>query len=360
MLVFKGNMGAETTADFGAVVGKVVSIHDWTITNLGARAAYSINKNGQVGGCGVGNTFIGNAFLWSSLSGLQDLGTPDGLDAGGCALSVNDSGQIAAIGDAGGLPYMYYWSGSSSQVLLNQAGVGVHVSGGILTNEVGINNSGQFVGTRKDPETDAPRAFIWTGGTTYQDLPPPACNVIGTAALGINNLGQVVGYSAACPFTETFHASLWSGGGLQDLGTLAGWDSSVAQAISDSGQIVGFSYNFRSNPTGGSRAFLWSGGMRDLGVLSGRNNSAAFGVNNNGQVVGDSFTIFEGGDSKAFLWSSGSGMQDLSALPGVLAAGWSVLSSARGINDAGQIVGWGTINGQQRAFLLTPSRRPFP
>jgi probable HAF family extracellular repeat protein len=34
-------------------------------------------------------------------------------------------------------------------------------------------------------------------------------------------------------------------------------------------------------------------------------------------------------------------------------SGW-VLTSARGINDAGQIVGTGTISGVQHAFLLTP------
>jgi len=30
------------------------------------------------------------------------------------------------------------------------------------------------------------------------------------------------------------------------------------------------------------------------------------------------------------------------------------LTAAYGINDAGQIVGYGTLKGQQRAFLLTP------
>jgi len=34
-------------------------------------------------------------------------------------------------------------------------------------------------------------------------------------------------------------------------------------------------------------------------------------------------------------------------------SGW-VLSEATGINDAGQIVGSGTVHGQQHAFLLNP------
>ena len=41
---------------------------------------------------------------------------------------------------------------------------------------------------------------------------------------------------------------------------------------------------------------------------------------------------------------------DLEVAPG---SGW-VLVSANGVNDAGQIVGSGTLNGAQRGFLLTP------
>ncbi len=47
-------------------------------------------------------------------------------------------------------------------------------------------------------------------------------------------------------------------------------------------------------------------------------------------------------------------MQDLNSLIPA-GSGWA-LSVARDINDAGQIVGEGVINGQQRAFLLTPVR----
>src|SRR6185503_7829555 len=40
-------------------------------------------------------------------------------------------------------------------------------------------------------------------------------------------------------------------------------------------------------------------------------------------------------------------------------SGWTLIS-ARGINNQGQIVGFGTHNGQTRAFLLTPSQPPPP
>jgi probable HAF family extracellular repeat protein len=50
----------------------------------------------------------------------------------------------------------------------------------------------------------------------------------------------------------------------------------------------------------------------------------------------------------------GVGMIDLNNLI-ASGSGW-VLTSAEAINDKGQIVGWGTLNGTSRAFLLDPSK----
>jgi probable HAF family extracellular repeat protein len=47
-------------------------------------------------------------------------------------------------------------------------------------------------------------------------------------------------------------------------------------------------------------------------------------------------------------------MQDLNNLSRATDSGW-ILSSARAINASGQIVGFGTHNGQTAAFLLTPT-----
>ena len=52
-----------------------------------------------------------------------------------------------------------------------------------------------------------------------------------------------------------------------------------------------------------------------------------------------------------FLYSNGSIQSLLSLLP--TTSDWSNLN-ATGINDAGQIVGQGTYNGQQVGFLMTP------
>jgi probable HAF family extracellular repeat protein len=62
------------------------------------------------------------------------------------------------------------------------------------------------------------------------------------------------------------------------------------------------------------------------------------------------------GDS-AFLWTSKSGMQDLNNLLDASGNGWA-LKQADGINDRGQIVGYGVHNGVTHGFLLTPTPEP--
>jgi probable HAF family extracellular repeat protein len=65
--------------------------------------------------------------------------------------------------------------------------------------------------------------------------------------------------------TEEAHAYVWSGGVMQDLGTLGG-GSDAATATNDLGQVVG-----NSRTAGGElHAFLWQGGqMTELGALGG-------------------------------------------------------------------------------------------
>ena len=94
------------------------------------------------------------------------------------------------------------------------------------------------------------------------------------------------------------------------------------------------------------------GGVTYLGSSGGDECSAnvAYGINNAGVVVGQAIqgcaTLY------AFRWESGVGMQNLNDLIDP-ASGW-VLLYAKDINSLGQIVGFGWLNGQGRAFLLTP------
>jgi probable HAF family extracellular repeat protein len=205
-----------------------------------------------------------------------------------------------------------------------------------------INDAGQIVG-----QDDAGNAFIYYNGT-MQEL--GNLGGTGSTALGINNSGQVVG--SANTVGGNTHAFLYSGGVMQDLGTLGGSDSS-ALAINNAGLIVG-------NAVGASllpHAFLYSGGlMQDLGNLIGHQYlSSAQGINNEGQVVG--YWAFDPiNPYHAFLYSGGT-VTDLNTVIDS-SSGWT-LQDATGINDQGQIVGYGlNSSGQQDAFLLTPTPEP--
>jgi probable HAF family extracellular repeat protein len=128
-----------------------------------------------------------------------------------------------------------------------------------------------------------------------------------------------------------------------------GGTKSYAHAINSAGQVVGTAY-IAGNAS--LHAFLYNdGSMRDLGTLGGP-SSYAYGVNDQGQVVGTS-NVPGPDNAHAFVYRDGA-MRDLNELADAAATGWT-LSSAHAINASGQIVGFGTFNGQTAGFLLTPT-----
>ena len=113
-------------------------------------------------------------------------------------------------------------------------------------------------------------------------------------------------------------------------------------AINQAGGIVGEDAGLAVLYLSGQTRFLWGPGV-------------ATGVNNFNVVVGAAFPAH--GGIQAGIWSEAEGYQDLNGLIDS-ASGW-FLAAATGINDAGQIVGWGY--SPERGFLQTPFRLdPIP
>jgi len=217
--------------------------------------------------------------------------------------------------------------------------------GGNFTQAWAINNSSQIVGQGFTDETQGPESAFFYSSTGTMTVIPTTLGGTSSAALGINNSGQIAGTADLPPVSGTaiVHAALLSPTGtITDLGTLGG-ASSYAHGINSAGQVVGFSYTTGNVVTAG---FLYSGGvMTNIGSLGGTNTSAD-AINDAGQIVGSSA---ETGDSiqDAFLYSSGT-MTSLGTLGGTSA-------DALAINNSGQIVGNSTLSGTtvQDAFLYT-------
>ena len=206
---------------------------------------------------------------------------------------------------------------------------------GVGTRGVSINASGQVAG-EGSLDSGVYHAFLFSGGAMW-DL-----GTLGGAyssGQGIDEAGRVVGYAHTS--AGVLHAFLYSDGTMQDLGT-SGGQRSFGNGINDSGQIVGAASTVDS-PT---YAFLYSdGAMQDLGTLGGQ-NSYGTGINAIGQVTGWANVDINPGGVHAFLYSDGT-MKDLGTLGGQNSTGL-------GINASGQVIGQAeNRSGDNHAFLYS-------
>ena len=324
-----------------SLVFSSISAHaEWFITDLGtlggsSSSAFAINNNGQVvGEMGVDNTSGTTAFLYENgvVTNLGYLPGGENIIGGiySTAAAINASGQIAgsSINQSA-----FSYSGGQMSAL--------GTLGGLSSQAYGINDAGQIVGTSTQSGYSHNRAFLYSNGamTNLGSLGGDY-----SVARGINNSGVVTGTSYLSDGHE--HAFVYSNGTMTDIGTLGG-PNSEAVAINNAGQIVG-----NAETGSGIQAFIYSNGqMTNLGAPLRAEISRAYGINNLGQVVGvaSTPTTFD-----AFLYSAGTFLT-LNSLAAVNNAGWYGLHPYA-INDHGDIVGSGGINGETHAFILSPNR----
>lgn len=337
----------------------------------------AMNSTGQLAGSSTvtGDT-ESRAFLFSQGTLVDLTGNPSQGTA------INDLGHVG-----GAVTYLDAWQ---THAFLYRDGqlLDLGTLGGGYASVVGVNNNGQAVGNSFLEGDQQTEAFIYANG------PIQSLGNLGggySFAVAINNSGLVVGDSVNEFFED--HAFLYRNGAMVDLGTLGGsW--STALALNDLGMVAGEA----TLPEGFSRAFRYAdGAMQDLGTLGG-NFSSANGINSSGQVIGAAETangllhafLFDSGSmvdlgtlggsyshpfalndqgqvvgfaqtadgfEHAFLWENGT-MTDLNSLLPAN-SGWELLG-AEFVNNAGQVAGYGVLNGQFSRFLLNTRSQNHP
>ncbi len=242
--------------------------------------AFDVNGHGMaVGWAGGLTTHEYRPFLWTASGGFQNVGEDEGE-----AWAINDAGQV--VGTDHKTAHAFVWSSAT----------GLHDIGDLPDGDDGsvaykINSVGQIVGG--GGAATGFRAFLWTptspNGITGSmiDLGELPGGLDESLAASINDSGDVVGTSAVeGPPYGSYHAFLWTPtGGMQDLGTLSDDDQIIGAAdINNLGQVVG---------QADDRAFLWTvaDGMQDLNNMLDSSGAdwvlrGAGGITDAGQIVG--------------------------------------------------------------------------
>jgi probable HAF family extracellular repeat protein len=137
---------------------------------------------------------------------------------------------------------------------------------------------------------------------------------------------------------------------ISSLGKTEGVHRNIT-AINDKGELAAALLDESEHAV---RAAVLAGGRkRNLGTLGGSFSNAR-GMNNRGEVVGGSLMP---GDEifHAFIFTQGL-MRDLNEMIDA-SARWELIEAVA-ISDRGQIIGIGSLDGEEHTFLLTPAGPP--
>jgi probable HAF family extracellular repeat protein len=249
------------------------------------------------------------------------------------ATGINNAGDV--VGSFEDHP-----AGSMGFLYTNGVITTINVPGAVGTSASAISNSGTIAGSFTDvgPPTIQTLLFTDTNGVFSQIAYPDATSI---GANGINNSGEIVG-RVGTGSHGTF-GIVYINGVFSTFHFPGMEDQSIAvEGINDSGAIVGFSFE------GG---FVDNNGVFTTFNPPDSSLTEAFAISDSGLIVGN---YFDSATSQrhGFLYENGVFMNvdDPLAAPGT--------TELRGINDAGQIIGFYSDSSGGHGFLATPIPEP--
>jgi probable HAF family extracellular repeat protein len=300
----------------------------YTVTLLPAGfSADDINNAGQIAGYLATPDGTTHAALYAggSVTGLGIFG-----GAPSFATAINETGMVTGNATIDGWTHAFLYSAAGTFDL------------GPGTYGLGINAWGDVVGQKSNDSGYV--SFLYSGGTLSE------IGNLGTGTVGlandINDAGEIVGESEiSAEFHAPFHPYLYRDGVLHDLGTLGGFENNSAGAINNAGLIAGY-----STTSTGLNLFTYQDGMlQDAGSFDPLELTVD-DINEHGAFVGNAAKVGSGnGGPFGYVFLHGAAV-DLNTLIDA-ASGWQI-SGASGINDLGQIVGYGCVSDSCGAVRL--------
>ncbi len=248
------------------------------------------------------------------------------LPAGTQLAGINDEGQIVgSIPSSGETSTGFLDVGGTFTTIAFSNNPDYELASG--TEATGINNSGLIVGTYQVPSGyggfyEFGYSYLASSDFYFPPFDAPNANGI-TFAAGMNDGGQIVGYSAGEGFLDT-------GGTFTTIEDPLGIAGTSAAGINNLGQIVGDYYDSGSGP--GEHGFLDTNGIfTTIDDPQAVNGTVVTGINNVEQIVG--YYIDANGVTHGFIDSGGTftTVDDPNATTGTF---------IQGINDKGEIVGY--------------------